>query len=306
MTRSHVLILSSVLVGVLAVPRTQGTSATAATEVPIGGIILWWGRAADIPEGFEVCDGTSVTTKGAVLRGAKPNLESKFPRGAAAFRNFVPLAFTGGGTDTIDLGSGAVGASIEDHLLTANQLPSHQHAVGPLSHNVLNSSGGPNDPKNPPSLAHGHTAGALEGGRIVDHDHGFDHVHNVDDHTHGGVPSVPVIDGTEKKGTEKETFDFVESVTIGPTTGVTDLVSGGSFRTASPLDPVSFKADDTTDATGLVTSRDGGSIAAHPATTTGLEGKSTPIHLAHTVSVTGAQLDNRPAFLDVVFLIRVK
>lgn len=47
--------------------------------VPIGGIIMWWGDANKLPDGFELCDGKPLM-KGAQL-GSKPNLVDKFVKG---------------------------------------------------------------------------------------------------------------------------------------------------------------------------------------------------------------------------------
>ena len=74
---------------------------------PVGTVLMWWGQVADIPRGFELCDGGFVATPGAVLTGIKPDLRDRFPKGA------VPSAL-----------------QVTDLVLGGqNNLPSHQHGV---------------------------------------------------------------------------------------------------------------------------------------------------------------------------------
>lgn len=58
-----------------------------AGQVPLGGIVAWWGSTADgkegIPNGFELCDGTKVTTAGPLQHVIKPNLLNLFLKGSA-------------------------------------------------------------------------------------------------------------------------------------------------------------------------------------------------------------------------------
>lgn len=208
-------------------------------EVPIGGIIIWWGRAEDIPYGFEACDGTAVTTKGAVFKGKKPDLQSKFPRGIDKYRSFAPQAFSGGGNDRVVLDVDSF--SIDDHVLTDAQLPSHQH--------------------------------------------GMDHVHYVERHTHDGVPTVTPSTDQKNPGTAAPQFTYVASVAVGPATQPTaNVTSPTSNPIHLPLDPATLRPKPNTDLTG----------------------STRPVHLTHKVSLTATPTDNRPAFLDVVFLLRVK
>lgn len=226
MNRNQALFSGIFLLGALSLYRPQApTQAPGPVEVPVGGIILWWGPAADIPEGFEACDGTIVTTRNAVLRGAKPNLQSKFPRGAANYRTFVPQAYAGGGSDELAL-------SIEDHVLTKDQLPAHAHKVGPLAH-VVSIGGKPQGN----SLSHSHP--------------------------------------------------------------LTLQTTGGSSPQTSAL-----VAQEATTDYPLTTESSGGTLLDHPPTSTTSEGRSGPISLKH--KLTQSKLDNRPAYVEVVFLIRVK
>ena len=82
--------------------------------IPVGGIILWSGTIANIPEGWALCNGTNGT----------PNLTSRFVVGAVsdADATYAPGA-TGGA------------ASV---TLTSTQIPAHTHSSGSL---VTGSSG---------------------------------------------------------------------------------------------------------------------------------------------------------------------
>jgi hypothetical protein len=276
MTRTNLALLGAALVATLSVLRAQH-AAPPPTEVPIGGIILWWGTAAEIPEGFEACDGTVVKTKDAVLRGAKPNLESKFVRGAPAYRSFAPQAFAGGGSDTIALDGNSVQLAIAPHKLTSAQLPAHTHLTPELTHTV-------ND--------HSHT--------IAAHHHGMSHDHPGGAHTHDGIDTVSIV----AKQTSTDLPDaspgdpYLQSFTSSTT--ITGAVTT-SFTTGT-----SSKAN-TDDNTAQTTSTTKGTAAAnHAPKETSSTGNQGQILLDHKASVTATSLDNRPAFVDVVFLIRVK
>jgi hypothetical protein len=246
-------------------PSEPNTSAVDVhVQVPVGGIILWWGAAADIPEGFEACDGKAVVTKDAVLRGNKPDLENKFARGAPDWRRFIPQAYKGGGGDTFTLDSVAKGLEIEEHALTSKHLPKHHHAAGPLAHSVT-------------TLDHTHPGGA---------------------HTH-------------------ELSNVVSSVSIDDTEWIVPVSKGtaGAKEVAASL----AVNDTSTDETGGVTKTnppfatgsDGGgqSLTPHPEFDTEDAGVGGTIKLAHTLTARSGkagEIESVPAYVEVVYLIRVK
>lgn len=242
-----------------------------ALDVPIGGILAWWGKATDIPHGFEVCDGTVVNTPKAVLRGPKPNLQDRFVRGARDHRSFVPQAFEGGGSDTITLGMNT-GA----HALTVAELPSHSHSMRSHSHTTPN---------------HSHA--------IAPHDHGMDHVHQVDDHTHTDGVGNAANAGTPGGGGSV-------SVLTPNASGTTQGLATPPLRTQTPIHPTTFAAKRVTDANtaALGTANDGGggATSTEPASNTGTIGSGA----GHSHPIAAAAIDNRPAYLDVIFIIRVK
>ena len=70
--------------------------------VPVGTVLSWYGKLADIPEGFALCDGTNGT----------PDLRDRFVVGAGG-----------------EYALGATGGEKEVKL-EATQIGNHYHAVG--------------------------------------------------------------------------------------------------------------------------------------------------------------------------------
>ncbi len=96
-------------------PRERLTSVPFAlyayNGVPIGGIIMWSGSIANIPEGWALCDGSNGT----------PDLRDRFIVGAG---NSYIIGATGGSiSHTHGVGTYAVG----DHTLTIAEMPAHTH-----------------------------------------------------------------------------------------------------------------------------------------------------------------------------------
>lgn len=91
--------------------------------VPLGAIILWSGNVDEVPESWNLCDGTNGT----------PDLRERFVLGAGA----THLPGASGGAFEISLsGTLAVGGShahvgsAEGHILTVDELPAHKHLNG--------------------------------------------------------------------------------------------------------------------------------------------------------------------------------
>ncbi len=103
--------------------QQQQSQPTDAYLIPVGAVILWWGMESDLPPGFEVCDGKSPITKGAILKDRKPDLRDRFAKGAKDFSSFRPLnAATGGTNARGDL-------TTEPHVLALNEIPQHTHTI---------------------------------------------------------------------------------------------------------------------------------------------------------------------------------
>lgn len=71
--------------------------------VPVGGVIMWWGSIASLPENFEICDGSAPVTTGATLVGIKPDLRDRFVKGAVADANDVNISPVSGGAHFLNL-----------------------------------------------------------------------------------------------------------------------------------------------------------------------------------------------------------
>jgi hypothetical protein len=268
----HLTLAGAALFGIAAWSQPQTPTVTNATEVPIGGVILWWGKAIDIPFGFEACDGNVITTKDAVLRGAKPNMTNKFARGPVDYRTFVPQAFAGGGSDTATLN-----VQGGDHVLTQNELPAHAHPQSAHSHTIPTHRHAVND--------HNHG---------MAHVHGIDHSHAIQDHDHLIGTFVP---GSLAAGVTNFLSKVVPGVDHSAMkTGLTAPMTSGLTSAAS-------SAANTAMATGVLTQTDGGGGATSVSTAaTGNTGGGQ----ANKHPTPNVRVDTLPAYTTLVYLIRVK
>lgn len=82
-----------------------------------GMIIMWSGTLANIPTGFNICDGTNGT----------PNLVGRFIVGSATD---VGGSYDIGDVGGTDSNTHAHSGSIAGHTLTESQIPSHRHTSG--------------------------------------------------------------------------------------------------------------------------------------------------------------------------------
>ena len=98
------------------------------SNVPVGGVIMWWGATANIPSGFELCDGGAPTTAGALLSGNKPDLRDRFVKGATNGAANVQAAAVTGGTNTF------AGNLTGGTALTLDQIPAHTHGINDPGH----------------------------------------------------------------------------------------------------------------------------------------------------------------------------
>jgi len=106
-------------------PAIDGSALTGIVSIPSGLIAMWSGLAADIPSGWNLCDGTNST----------PNLVAKFIKGGST-------AGTTGGANTH---SHTHGLSAGAHTLSTAQMPSHRHGAymtQPTYNYAINAFGG--------------------------------------------------------------------------------------------------------------------------------------------------------------------
>ena len=102
---------------------TAAASGSAATNIPLGGIIMWYGASNAIPSGWSLCDGTTVNGY------ATPNLRDRFVIGAG---NSYAVNATGGSTtDTVNIsGSDTVNISASDNVTISGTTGTVQQTGG--------------------------------------------------------------------------------------------------------------------------------------------------------------------------------
>lgn len=92
--------------------------------VPVGFIGMWSGTADSIPVGWFLCDGTNGTPdmREKFIYGANPGTVEPLSQGGSATHNHV-IELEDGGTHSHDI-------TVDDHILTTAQTPSHKHSSG--------------------------------------------------------------------------------------------------------------------------------------------------------------------------------
>lgn len=112
--------------------KTLRERASGPGQVPLGCIVAWWGEAASLPSGYEICDGTAVKTEGSLLIDTvKPNLLGLFVKGSDGKGDVRRLA-----TRRLCLNHWT--CHTMGHSLTIPEMPKHRHGgstTGNASHN---------------------------------------------------------------------------------------------------------------------------------------------------------------------------
>ncbi|MBK9205532.1 MAG: hypothetical protein IPL73_24535 [Candidatus Obscuribacter sp.] len=111
-------------------PETKPVGIKLNQEVPLGGIIMWWGARGYVNENdmpnWQICNGDPVR-KGSPLLTigilTVPNLEGKFARGAASNIAACPTVPDGAGQSTLK------GLKTDEITLLQHQIPGHSHGV---------------------------------------------------------------------------------------------------------------------------------------------------------------------------------
>jgi len=100
-------------------------------EVPVGGIIMWWGARSYVNDtnmpNWQICNGEAVKPGSPLLALGitnVPNLEGKFAKGADSNITACPTVPQGAGRNTIS------GLLTKEVWLNTNQIPAHSHDVG--------------------------------------------------------------------------------------------------------------------------------------------------------------------------------
>lgn len=81
-----------------------------AKAMPVGGIIMWSGSVASIPEKWHLCDGTNGT----------PNLQGRFIVGVGTYVD---------SNGSVNYSNGAIGGE-RSHQLNDDEMPAHKHQSG--------------------------------------------------------------------------------------------------------------------------------------------------------------------------------
>lgn len=273
MNRLRILLPISLLaIALIAVaftnPRSPQEGLSPSLHVPVGTILPWWGEYKEIPEGFEECDGRNPETRDAVFKYKKPDLRGRFLRGHENFKNFKPKAQNGGGSE-----DGA-----HTHAM--------QHNHGAHTHN-LNTPDKDKDYKDPAGTTH-------------EHDH--DHAHDLADHQHEfdaktkWIRVDPFPPAKDPKGNDVWILVHNEaSPEPSPNSPATTTKTIDPTTTIDPPSTGVASPQDTDDGTVTIKGSDS-TLGGDPPT-----GQSTE---SNTGDVNDGEL--LPAYLDVIFIIRVK
>jgi len=88
--------------------------------VPEGSIVMFAGTIANIPTGWQLCNGTGTTTGGIAV----PDLTGRFVVHADADSGGTYAPGATGGSDDASLG-----VTVDSHVLTIDEIPAHTHTI---------------------------------------------------------------------------------------------------------------------------------------------------------------------------------
>lgn len=188
-----------------------------ALGVPLGGIISWWpSQGADLPDGFEYCDGTTVSTANSPLFGIpKPGL-MRSPDAPSAVQRFIRGADASGGNYGGSVSTFPVvgGTSSHTHSFQTDLDGEHEHDAGSHTHVISNepdhNHGGVNG--SPDGFTGGAIISAAFGGqRFVEDVTSGDKEHHIHQigldgaHDHGGATFGPASGQVDMAGEHDHT-----------------------------------------------------------------------------------------------------
>jgi len=292
------------------------TTAFVNSALPVGSVIMWYGLLANIPTGWQICDGTNGT----------PDMRDRFPVGAGTS---YALNDTGGANSV---------------TLDVTQIPSHAHtgssATESIAHthdfSVTSGLSGAHDhtgtgTTSTVDLAHTHSG--TTGNNNVGHDHGFSgttgsvdlsHNHEVSDPSHAHVyydsyggartgSGFPGFDGNGDAiaGLDRATNGAFTGISIGAALGGHAHSFGGTTASVSGAHNHAFttgamSANATHSHTVSITTS---TASNHQHAVSGTTGAATSTAHSHviTVNATGGGLshENRPPYLAMFFIMRV-
>ena len=257
--------------------------APASYQVPLGGIIDWYAFSPTdpVPDGYAICDGSTVTEPSSPFLGQTlPDLVDRFAMGVSS----VGATGTTGGSNTANLSHTHSG-------------PSHSHSLPSHSHT------GPSHTHSGPS--HTHT--------LANHSHGgLNHRHrwvrfvqaNLRFDTFNSGASDTELSANETMAGNDLGEEGSGTTTVAKSTGQ----SSEYFYTSGAMTGTTGRSDNTDGSGTLTTSSSGtGSTGAAGTGNTGSwSGTSGSAGTGNTGSAGTSSFDNRPAWVGLLKIMRVR
>lgn len=125
-------ILDSTIKAVSTQAQAAADAVATVLQVPVGGIMMWFGTIASIPVGWVLCDGTNGT----------PDMRERFVFGAGPSR---AAGDRGGSFTSSTVAAHNHGAVTGGHALTKAEMPPHDHGI---SSNIAMGGGNGDQPTN--------------------------------------------------------------------------------------------------------------------------------------------------------------
>lgn len=177
--------------------------------LPVGAIVAYSGLLVDIPDNWDICDGTNGTPdlRGKFIMGVSPDYALFDSGGAYTHEHSVESS---GGSHTHTL-------TIDGHVLTLNELPEHQHMCFQAGTSSFQSAGGVVDADPAWAISdNGNSgsafiAGANGGTATVG---GSSKVGHDQPHTHGGAAATSTHTHTATSSTESSLPPYMALVYI--------------------------------------------------------------------------------------------
>jgi len=286
------------------------TTAFVNSALPVGSVIMWYGLLANIPTGWQICDGTNGT----------PDMRDRFPVGAGTS---YALNDTGGANSvTLDVtqipshahtGSSATEsiAHTHDFSVTSGLSGAHDH-TGTGTTSTVDLAHTHSGTTASTSINHSHTINANTGTASANHVHGVNdpgHAHTYvrrlglgggggNDQPAGALQNVSTTGAFTNISITASGADHFHGVS--GTTGASDPTHAHNFTTGA------MSANATHSHTVSITTS---TASNHQHAVSGTTGAATSTAHSHviTVNATGGGLshENRPPYLAMFFIMRV-
>lgn len=154
------------------------TEGVVAAAFVVGQVIMWFGAAPSIPDGWQLCDGSNGT----------PDLRDKFVVGAGST---YTLGATGGDDETGSAGAHTHTTTSGAHALTEAEMPAHTHRVAGDGQNAAFDSTGVERPVDYPGGQGSVVTSSTGGGDAHSHPDGTTDSQGA--HTHTALPPYKAL-----------------------------------------------------------------------------------------------------------------